>query len=271
MTTRERWVAVGASLAGTLPARVARRMVAIGGYDRAVALAAQAFMSLLPMLLVLAAVLPSWMSGSARGTVIAALGLSGSAAQALTDVLAQPVGPRAGGAEPLTAISAVLGFTRSLQRTHLAAWDLPSRGLRGWGHGLGAAASVVAELALVALLGAVLGGVGLPFALLGHALAGTLLWWPVQRLLVGGRIGWRALLPGAAVTGVGQAVVVAVSGLYLPVAVAHEAARYGAVGVAVAFVSWLVVLGVLLVVAAVLGAELARGRAGPGGTRVTAR
>lgn len=59
-------------------------------------------------------------------------------------------------------------------------------------------------------------------------------------------------------TGVGLGLVVAVSGIYLPVSAAHEAARYGAVGVAVAFVSWLVVLGLLLVVAAVVGAELAR-------------
>jgi len=58
------------------------------------------------------------------------------------------------------------------------------------------------------------------------------------------------------VTGVGLGLVVAVCGIYLPVSAAHEAARYGAVGVAVAFVSWLVVLGLLLVVAAVVSAEL---------------
>jgi membrane protein len=55
-----------------------------------------------------------------------------------------------------------------------------------------------------------------------------------------------------------------VSGVYLPLSAAHEAARYGAVGVTVAFVSWLVVLGLLLVVAAVVGAELARRADEPG-------
>jgi len=64
--------------------------------------------------------------------VVSAFGLSGSAAAALTDV----VDPGRGAltpAQPLTVVSAVLllvsvlGFARTLQRTHLAAWDLPAR------------------------------------------------------------------------------------------------------------------------------------------------
>jgi membrane protein len=74
-------------VAASLPARVFDRMIEIGGYDRAVALAAQAFMSLLPMLLVLGALLPVDDRGPAGGAVVAALGLSGSAAAALTDVV----------------------------------------------------------------------------------------------------------------------------------------------------------------------------------------
>jgi membrane protein len=49
-----------------------------------------------------------------------------------------------------------------------------------------------------------------------------------------------------------------VAGLYLPVAIGHEADRYGLFGIAIALLSWLVVLGLLLVISAVLSAELTR-------------
>jgi membrane protein len=78
----------------------------------------------------------------------------------------------------------------------------------------------------------------------------------VQHILLGGHVRWRALLPGAVLTGVGQAVVLGVAMLFLPLTIAHQAARYGLFGVAVAVVSWLLALGLLLVLSAVLGAQL---------------
>jgi len=244
-----------------LPVRVARRMIAIGGYDRALALAAQAFVAVVPMLLVLAAVLPASVRAPAGSAVVAGLGMSGSAAAAVTELAARPP-PM----QPITIVGAVLlvvsvlGFTRSLQRTYLAAWELTPAGIRGLGHGLYAAAALVAEFTLIALLGPLLTrlvGV-LPLGILTHALVATVLWWPVQRLLLGGRVGWAALLPGAAMTGLGQAVLVGGYGLYMPLLISRDATRYGIFGIAVAIVSWLVVLGVLLVASALFGAECAR-------------
>lgn len=60
------------------------------------------------------------------------------------------------------------------------------------------------------------------------------------------------------ITGLGQAVLVLVSGIYLPIAVSHSTERLGIVGIAVALLSWLVILGLVLVVSAVTGAELTR-------------
>ena len=127
------------------------------------------------------------------------------------------------------------------------------------GYGLLASIALVSEFTLLTLLGPALTVFlgRLPIRLTVQALAATVLWWPVQYLLLGGRVGWRALLPGAALTGAGQAGAILVSGLYLPIAISHGAERYGLVGVAIAL-SWLVVFGLLLVVAAVLSAELAR-------------
>lgn len=246
---------------GTLVVRVMRRMIAINGYDRALALSAQAFVGLIPALAIVAAVLPEGLRQPGLAALVEGLGLSGEAASATTALVHRPPG-----VETLTVLGSVLlvvsvlGFTRALQRTYLSAWGLPSTGLRGLGGGLLAATALVGGLGGLALLVLVLALVKgyVLVKLVVHAVAATLLWWPVQRLLLGGRVGWRPLLPGAALTGAGQAVVLVLSGIYLPAAVSREATRYGLIGVAVALVSWLVVLGLLLVLSAVLGAELAR-------------
>jgi membrane protein len=112
----------------------------------------------------------------------------------------------------------VLGFIRALQRTYLAAWKLPAQGLRGLGDGVLASTALISEFVLLTLFGPVLTVFlgSLPIRLTVQALCATALWWPVQYLLLGGRIGWRVLLPGAALTGGGQAGAILVSGLYLP-------------------------------------------------------
>jgi len=188
-------------------------------------------------------------------------GLSGQAAASVMVLFDHP--PRV---ESVTVLGVallvvtVLGFIRSLQRTYLAAWELPPQGIRGLGHGLLASAALIGEFALFTLLGPVRAVLvdSLAIRLTVQALAATVLWLPVVYLLLGGRVGFRALLPGAALTGAGQSVAIVVAGLHLSIAIGHEADRYGLFGIAIALLSWLVVLGLLLVVSAVLSAELTR-------------
>lgn len=242
--------------------RIVRRFVAISGYDRALALATQAFVALIPLLIVVATAVPA-LSRDAAVAVARFLGTLSLSPGA--EAVARSLVERPSTAQPATLVGAVLlvmsvvGFTRSLQRTFHAAWELPVPGLRGFGYGLLGAAVLVAEVTALVLAAPLLNSV--PGAVLITAIARTapavLLWWPVLRLLLGGRVGWRALLPGAVVAGVGQSVVMAVSGLYVPAAIDHQVARFGLIGMAFVLVSWLVVLGVLLVLAAVLSAEIA--------------
>lgn len=243
---------------GSLADRVVRQFTAIGGYDRALALATQAFVALVPMLIVVAATVPRAFGEETANLLVTGLGLSGQAAATIQALVARP--PEAG--EPVTLLSSavlvfsVVGFARTLQRTFVAAWGLPAPGLAGWWHGLVGSAALVAEVALLVLIGPVIGRLpaGALLAFVVHTVVAVLLWWPVQWLLLGGRVVWRALLPGAVVAGLGQALVIAVSSAYLPVAISREAARFGLLGAAIVLVSWLVVLGLLLVLAAVLGA-----------------
>jgi membrane protein len=250
-----------------LVGRVFRSMMAINGYDRALALSAQAFVGLIPMLVVVAALAPDPAREAGGRALITSLGLSGDVAQATALLVREPPG-----ADTLTVLGAVLlvtsvlGFIRALQRTYLAAWGVPSNGLRGIGHGVLGAAALIAGFAALALLWPALAALGghVVAQLVVHAVAAVALWWPVQRILLGGHVSWRALLPGAVLTGVGQAVVLGVAVVFLPATIAHEAARYGLFGVAVAVVSWLLALGLLLVLSAVLGAQLAVGPAESG-------
>jgi membrane protein len=245
---------------GWFIARVVRRFVAVSGYDRALALATQAFVALVPMIFVVAAFLPDANRAAAQSWLVDRFRLSGDASSAVQELVQRPPAQW----ESTTVLGAVLlvvsvvGFTRSLQRTYLAAWQMPPLGIRGFGYGVLAATVLVAEVTALLLVAPLLAEV--PGAVLVTALVrivpSILVWWPVQRLLVGGHLGWRALLPGAVVAGVGQAVVMAAAGLYVPDQVASQSARFGLIGVAFVLVSWLVALGLLLVLGAVLGAEL---------------
>ena len=197
------------------------------------------------------------------------MGLDGATAAVVRQLVARP--PDA--SEPVTIVGlvllvfSVLGFARSLQRTFEAAWELPRSGLRGYGPGLLGAAVFIGELgALVFLAEAVRSfSVNVVVVALVRAAVGALAWWPVQRLLVDGRVPWRDLLPGAIVTGVGQAVVMAFASLTLRPVLIDQAHRFGTIGVAFALVTALTVFGVLLVLGPVVA-----GRVSPAQPRATA-
>jgi membrane protein len=243
------------------PIRVVRRYLAVSGYDRALALACQAFVALVPMLIVVAATLSERGRVVANGYVVDGLHLSGSAAADLQALVQRP--PEA--TEPITLVGvallvlSVFGFTRTLQRTCQAAWDLPTQGLRGFALGLLGAAALVAEVVVTVLVGRLLMDVAnaVVIVYVVRLILAVLLWWPVQWLLLGGRVRWRHLFPGSVVLGAGQVVVTAVSGVYLQWAIQDQAHRYGLIGVSFVLVSWLIVLGLLLVVGAVVSAEMA--------------
>jgi membrane protein len=68
-------------------------------------------------------------------------------------------------------------------------------------------------------------------------------------LLLGER-DWRALSPGAAVSGLLGALLGVASSIYVPIAMEWSAERYGLIGIAFAFQSWLLVAAFVVVVGA---------------------
>jgi membrane protein len=238
--------------------RAAARYVRIDGYDRALALATQAFVAIVPMFIVLVASLPAE-SREAFAAWLAHEGVLGPNAYSAVRPLTRPnrwtFGVVVG---VVLLIVSVVGFARTLQRLYHAAWELPPPGWRGLGPGLAGAAGVVAGAVVLLLSAPLLRAIGSAVLLTGlvQAVGAAAIWWAVLRLLLAGRVTWRALLPGAVITGVGQSLVMLVSGLVVPALVERESARYGLIGIAFVLVSWLVVLGILLVAASVTSAEL---------------
>ncbi len=242
--------------------RLARRFVAASGYDRALALATQAFVALVPASILAIGYLPGERADVAD-LVVDRLGLTGEAAAAVQEMAQAPVDPGPPGlvAGVLLIVVTGLGFTRALQRLHVAAWALPPLGARGYLYG------VLAVLALVvAVVACVVIETHDPIGPVVQAVVAVAAWLPIQRLLLGGRVSTRRLLPGAVVIGVGQTAVMLLSGPFLHAAVASQTGRFGMLGVAFVVVSWLLLLAYLLVGAAVLSAEMA-GAPMPGAAR----
>jgi len=76
---------------------------------------------------------------------------------------------------------------------------------------------------------------------------GAAAWLLTPYVLLGRRLEWRRLLPGAALTSVGMTALAGFSLVYLPHSITSYAHRFGVIGVAFALLSWLVLAGFVLV------------------------
>ncbi|MGX7678379.1 YhjD/YihY/BrkB family envelope integrity protein [Jatrophihabitans sp. DSM 45814] len=161
----------------------------------------------------------------------------------------------------LAAVVTALALTQAMQRTFEAAWGLKSIGLKGRVFGLGGLAAILTEIVLLSLVGTVVKGVGGGILhLLLRLVVASLFWLILSWMLLGRRISLRRLVPGAIVSGVGGVLVHFGSGIYMPRVIATNAARYGAIGITFAIMTWLYVLGLVLVIGAVTGAQLGGAR-----------
>jgi membrane protein len=248
---------------GSLAFRSLHRYLSINGTQRALVLAAQAFSTLIPLLIVVSTLFSAQGGLQVADDVIARFRLSGNSAEAVRTLFAQPPGSTQNitvGSAVLLVISG-LSLARTIQRTYESAWQLPARGLRGAFGGVAALILLLTQVLLLSLLAQFLRAVpaGSFLILVLRAAAASALWLALQYLLLGGRVAWRRLLPGGIACGVGQQAVAAVSTLWIPAVIEQNATRYGTIGVSFALLSWLVVISVVLVLAAVLSVELGGG------------
>jgi uncharacterized BrkB/YihY/UPF0761 family membrane protein len=244
----------------SLPVRCLRRFAAINGRDRALVLGGQAFTTIIPLLIVVAA------AASRQGPTVLAdrladrFHVTGASAQAIRTLFERP--PGATGtitiAGVVVLLFSLLSLTRSLQRTYEAAWQLPAIGVRGTVHGMTATGLFIASLLVLSLLVGLLRNVpaGSVLAVVVRIVANTAVWLLLQRLLLSRRVPIRRLLPGSIVIGAGSAILSVYSAVWMPRVIEGNAGKYGIIGITFALLTWLIVVCFCLVVAAVISAEI---------------
>ena len=232
-----------------------RRFLSVEGTLQATVLAAQAFTSLIPFMVVASAVLPG--EGDTGERIVDRFDLEGSAARSVKELFgdAGQVESAVTWVSVVILILSALSFTRALQRMYQRAygttatrnWKEEWRGLTWLG---GFAAFLIVSSPLKNALSDV-GGV--VFALIVSTVSGFVIWlWTPSILL--GSIGWRRLMPGAVISAILGALLAAASGIYVPVFMTWSADRYGLIGVAFSIQSWLLAAAFVVVVGAVIGA-----------------
>jgi membrane protein len=256
---------------------IAERLIAVRIVESSIVLAAQAFLALFPLILVVSAVVPRDVSTGLVNELRSRYGVSGSSAGALQSILVD----RGALQQSLSVLSFLLvigsatAFTRALQRVYQNAWGLPKLGPRGLWRGFAWLAGLVIYLAIIGLVAHLIhhGGVLAPVS----TVLGFAMWWWTPFLLLGGRVRARALIPAAVLITAAQLTAGLVSSSIVPRTIRSNESSYGPIGAVFAFQSWLVIIMGLLVVGTTLGATIGlsdsrigrwvRGTADPDGWR----
>jgi membrane protein len=229
------------------------RFVELEGFDRAMALAGQAFAALLPLLIVIGSVSPVDDDGLAD-SLIERFKISGSAAETLRAAVSQPPSSGLSAVGAVLLVISALSFTRAMQRLYIRAWRLDKLGLRANAWGLVWLALFVAFWSLQPAVVGVFSGV---VAFCISLALSTALWLLTPWLLTAKSIPWRQLLPQAFLTAVALLALVIGSAVYLPRAVGTASDQFGILGVGFTLLSLLFSISLVLVVTAALGATLA--------------
>ena len=244
-------------------------MLEIEFVDRSVALAGKAFVSFFPLVIVVAAFMPSGVRTSIFTTLTQRLGIQGaaltSAKQAFTS--AEDVRKATGALGLVLTFFFASSFTAAVQRVYLRAWRRAPRGaVSAYARGMTWLATVLAYMAILGTLSRRLGTTrrSAPTWWSPWSLWPDLLWWFTAWFLLLGHVRWRVLLPTGLITGVALSRLRRV-GIDLDAERRdYNQAQFGLFGVALALTTWLSGAAICILVGACAGPVLAEsdGRVG---------
>jgi membrane protein len=142
----------------------------------------------------------------------------------------------------------------AIQQLYEAAFELDSRGMRDLLRRLIWLAVLVGCSALAGWAGPWLRGAGGPVLLgvIGLVVL-TGFWWFTIWFLLGSRISWRDAFPAAVATAVFWLGMEAVFSVIFSGMVTSDDTKYGPIGVVFALMSWLIAIGVVIILGAVAG------------------
>ncbi|MFI5618716.1 YhjD/YihY/BrkB family envelope integrity protein [Streptomyces sp. NPDC051567] len=222
---------------------------------RAMGFAALGFLTLVPLLVVVAAAAPG--SGQGFGRWLGqALGVT-EASRVRVEMLfgAADLALERTTAFGLAAVAAFgLTFGSVVQTGYEKVWDLPTaRWHTMWRHVVWLALLVCYLAMLVVVPAPSDHGAGIVVGTLVDLCGTCLFFWGSQRLLLGGRVRWRAMLPGAVATTLGLLGLRFFSQLVFSPLIASNAVTYGPFGTLLVVQSWLVGVGFVVYGGALVG------------------
>ncbi|MGI5379903.1 YhjD/YihY/BrkB family envelope integrity protein [Streptomyces sp. CA-251387] len=241
--------------------RLMAQLFSVNVLDSATRLAAQTFLTAVPLLFMVAAYAPQGLRDQFVSSLHDVFGLTGSADAQLkavyqgdTSELRQSTGVVSG----LMVLISATACSRAMQRLCQRAWSLPAARVRvaAWRW----IAWLAAWLVMIGVQGALRDGfghglwLGVPLLLVTE----VGMWWWTQHLLLTGRVPWLPLLPGALLTGTALSVLTAAAKLYVPRALNHSLDKYGSLGAVFTLLSWLIALCVVVTLCITVGAVIAR-------------
>jgi len=252
----------------TIVWRVWERMLETEFVDRSVALAAKAFVSFFPVVIVVAALAPPSIRTSIFTTITSRFGVSGKALATAREAFAsaKDVRKATGILGLLFTVFYATSFFTALQRVYLRAWRRPPGGnLFNYVRGPAWMAGVLAYFALVGGARSVFGsGPGTAGFLLVSFAGSILLWWLTAWLMLLGQVRRRVVLVSGVITGIALTGYAASASVWMSGIVTRNQAQYGFFGVSLALVTWFSGAAICVVVGACAAPVLAedRGRIG---------
>lgn len=258
--TAERTQVLG-RLRESFPGRCAASFLELQGIDRAMAIAAQAFTALVPLLLLVSALSPLQTDNAAARALINRFRLTGESARLVQEVFARPTPGSVGVMSFVLLLISGVSFTRRVQRMYQMAWHLPARpGLRGSLNAAAGLGALVLEMLLLSSVTSLVrnlpGGSVLAWPI--SVAASLLLWTSIPWLLLDRRIHWRRLIPAGALAAVCAGAYGAVTSVYMPELIESYSQRFGLFGVTLSLIGWLVATAMIVVAATVVAAEFDR-------------
>jgi membrane protein len=215
---------------------------------RALGFAALAILTVIPLLLLVAAANP--VVGHPHGLavwVVYGMGLTGSSADAVTRLFSAPARVLATTSVFSALVLSVSGvaFAGSVQAGFEKVWGLPAGPWHRIWRQVVWAAALVAYIYAAATVGSVTnGGVAETAGRVAVAVVlGIAFFWWGLRFLTGGRVTYLAAMPAAVATLVGLAGLRAFSGLVFEPLIIRNAVSYGALGTVLIVQSWLIGVG----------------------------
>lgn len=222
---------------------------------RAMSFAALGFLTLVPLLVLVAAADPASGQGFARW-LGQGLGVSSSAQEQIQELFGRPgQALQRTTAFGLAALAAFgLTFGSAVQTGYEKVWELPmARWHTMWRHVVWLAVLVFFLLVFVNTPVTSESVVELTISTVGDVVGTFLFFWWSQRFLLAGRVRWRALIPGAIATAVGLLGLRVFSRVVFSPLIAANAVTYGPFGTVLVLQSWLVGVGFVVYGGALVG------------------